>query len=185
MTETSVGDTSFGNMPKCRRSTAPSAEVSCASTIRRAIFAEFSNAELYGLQPLGGQEIFSRVFSILGDLDKWLAQCPADCQTSPRPLQDSPSQHSASLSVFLHYHNAIIVLTRPLLFHVVRRHMKATSGTAASPEQPDTFTDQPRATMAIVWRCIEAAMDSYDIFSILSRLDSIGTSYPDLRRSIF
>jgi len=120
-------------------------------------------SDLYKIpQPGKANTFVQSVQRILTSLRSWHETLPTVLRLDFSAMPIYPSRSVASLH--LHFGNAVIQTTRPILFHLFRSHFASENASAATPSGPATVSPM---TIALGEACVQAARTSNSILAQL------------------
>ena len=102
------------------------------------------------------RRLMSTVQNIILALSKWETELPDELRFAPEKLASSRE----CVSTFSHYYQCINMTARPLLFHVVRKRLKAIAVQADTKETDWKLALNDPTTVRVIEMCISAAKET-------------------------
>ena len=116
-----------------------------------------------------GSSLIETVKDISDSLSTWFDSLPEPIQLDYFKLENIPRE---SVSIFLHYHQCINTAARPLLFHVIRKRLKA--GSSASADWREGLVPE---AVKMIDQCISTARGTVAMMISAFQLNLVG-QYP-------
>ena len=124
---------------------------------------------IYRKSPKSGSTLVASVQTVMSDLAKWLRDLPPELRLDSSKLDKNISRQQ--VSIFLHYYQCINMTARPLMFHVVQKHLQKQ---LASEKELEWRTGLSPTTIAVIEACITAARESTTIVAAAAKQNLFG-----------